>query len=270
MIDLVPMDDYWTSDEEYSDKELPLPTEILKKVGNSDKVDQLLQLYGKIPVPGSIPIANLDNSPQIHRPNIDSRTTAEVQSFDFDEFDTNVYTYDNGAPELYNFGGQTYISDGLRFKSITDNKHDYPKCPDEYIKQPKDTKSRLIRLNWAVKDDGPVVEIPDNELLIEYPFKLDDFQKKAIYHVSRGKHVFVAAHTSAGKTIVAEYAIAMALSKGRKAVYTSPIKALSNQKYREFKNIFDSVGIITGDICCNPAASCLVMTTEVLRNLLYR
>jgi ATP-dependent helicase YprA (DUF1998 family) len=80
----------------------------------------------------------------------------------------------------------------------------------------------------------------------------------------------VSAHTSAGKTVVAEYAIAMALRDKQRVVYTSPIKALSNQKYRELHREFEDVGLMTGDVTLNPSASCLVMTTEILRNMLYR
>lgn len=104
----------------------------------------------------------------------------------------------------------------------------------------------------------------------EFPFELDTFQKEAVYHLEQGDSVFVAAHTSAGKTVVAEYAIAMASRNMTKAIYTSPIKALSNQKFRDFKEIFDDVGILTGDVQINAEASCLIMTTEILRSMLYR
>lgn len=105
-----------------------------------------------------------------------------------------------------------------------------------------------------------------------WPFKLDTFQQEAIYHLEQGDSVFVAAHTSAGKTVVAEYAIAMAQRNMTKAIYTSPIKALSNQKFRDFKGSFDGmeVGVITGDVQINPDANCLIMTTEILRSMLYR
>ncbi|CAG8516159.1 9016_t:CDS:10, partial [Ambispora leptoticha] len=109
------------------------------------------------------------------------------------------------------------------------------------------------------------------EMAIEYPFELDTFQKQAVYHLEYGDSVFVAAHTSAGKTVVAEYAIALAIKHMTKAIYTSPIKALSNQKYRDFKDRFDSnVGILTGDVQIQPEASCLIMTTEILRSMLYK
>ena len=98
----------------------------------------------------------------------------------------------------------------------------------------------------------------------EWPFELDTFQKEAVYHLEGGDSVFVAAHTSAGKTVVAEYAIALAAKHMTKAIYTSPIKALSNQKFRDFHNEFDDVGILTGDVQIRPQASCLIMTTEIL------
>ncbi|KAK1758129.1 NUC185 domain-containing protein [Echria macrotheca] len=110
--------------------------------------------------------------------------------------------------------------------------------------------------------------VPD--MAKEWPFELDTFQKEAVYHLENGDSVFVAAHTSAGKTVVAEYAIALAAKHMTKAIYTSPIKALSNQKFRDFRETFDSVGILTGDVQINPEASCLIMTTEILRSMLYR
>jgi ATP-dependent RNA helicase DOB1 len=82
--------------------------------------------------------------------------------------------------------------------------------------------------------------------------------------------VLVAAHTSAGKTAIAEYAIALALREKQRVIYTSPIKALSNQKYRELSEEFKDVGLMTGDVTINEHASCLVMTTEILRSMLYR
>ncbi|KAK7203627.1 NUC185 domain-containing protein [Myxozyma melibiosi] len=104
----------------------------------------------------------------------------------------------------------------------------------------------------------------------EWPFELDNFQKEAVYHLEQGDSVFVAAHTSAGKTVVAEYAIAMANRNMTKAIYTSPIKALSNQKFRDFRHTFDDVGILTGDVQINPQGSCVIMTTEILRSMLYK
>ena len=110
------------------------------------------------------------------------------------------------------------------------------------------------------------------KLALKVPFELDNFQKQAVVHLERGESVFIGAHTSAGKTIVAEYAIALALQHRTRVVYTSPIKALSNQKFRDFQRKFgnDNVGLITGDVSLNPSGACLVMTTEILRSMLYR
>lgn len=103
-----------------------------------------------------------------------------------------------------------------------------------------------------------------------YPYTLDPFQAQAIGYIEKEESVLVAAHTSAGKTTVAEYAIAKSLNNGQRVVYTSPIKALSNQKFRDLQEEFGDVGLMTGDITINPGATCLVMTTEILRSMLYR
>jgi antiviral helicase SKI2 len=134
--------------------------------------------------------------------------------------------------------------------------------------------SRKGGREWAhmVDIDRDITNFRDlvPEMAREYPFELDTFQKEAVYHLENGDSVFVAAHTSAGKTVVAEYAIALAAKHMTKAIYTSPIKALSNQKFRDFRLTFDDVGILTGDVQIRPEASCLIMTTEILRSMLYR
>ncbi|XP_021740616.1 DExH-box ATP-dependent RNA helicase DExH9-like [Chenopodium quinoa] len=104
----------------------------------------------------------------------------------------------------------------------------------------------------------------------EFPFSLDPFQSEAIKCLENCESVMVSAHTSAGKTVVASYAIAMSLRNKQRVIYTSPIKALSNQKYREFKEEFSDVGLMTGDVTIDPNASCLVMTTEIWRSMQYR
>ncbi|CAF1023234.1 unnamed protein product [Rotaria sp. Silwood1] len=104
----------------------------------------------------------------------------------------------------------------------------------------------------------------------EYKFNLDPFQREAISCLQNNQSVLVSAHTSAGKTVVAEYAVAMALREKQRVIYTTPIKALSNQKYRELHEEFKDVGLMTGDVTINPSASCLIMTTEILRSMLYR
>ncbi len=102
-------------------------------------------------------------------------------------------------------------------------------------------------------------------------FPLDDFQRQACAAVEEGKGVLVAAPTGAGKTIVGEFAVHLALATGRKAFYTTPIKALSNQKYHDLVRVHgaDKVGLLTGDSSVNGEAPVVVMTTEVLRNMMY-
>lgn len=105
---------------------------------------------------------------------------------------------------------------------------------------------------------------------ITYPFELDNFQKHAHYRTSKNENVLVTAHTGSGKTVVAEYGIAQSVRNNKRVIYTSPIKSLSNQKFKEFKTKFPDVGIMTGDIKFNPDAQCMIITTEILRNILYR
>ncbi|XP_047115180.1 helicase SKI2W [Schistocerca piceifrons] len=134
------------------------------------------------------------------------------------------------------------------------------------IKQPTKTKwAEAVDVTVPVSDFHQ--KIPD--MAHKFPFELDNFQKQAILRVERHENVFVAAHTSAGKTVVAEYAIALSRRHMTRTVYTSPIKALSNQKYRDFKETFQDVGLITGDFQINQKANCLIMTTEILRSMLY-
>ncbi|CAL1694323.1 unnamed protein product [Somion occarium] len=137
-------------------------------------------------------------------------------------------------------------------------------------------KTNIQKRDWVhvVDINKPMTNFHElvPEMAHKYPFELDTFQKEAVYHLEMGDSVFVAAHTSAGKTVVAEYAIALAAKHMTRAIYTSPIKALSNQKYRDFKQTFSSasVGILTGDVQINPEANCLIMTTEILRSMLYK
>ena len=103
-----------------------------------------------------------------------------------------------------------------------------------------------------------------------YPFPLDAFQLEAIAELARGQSVMVAAPTGTGKTLVAEFAIWLAQQRNQRVIYTTPLKALSNQKYRDLREIYgyDTVGLVTGDIVEHSRASVVVMTTEVYRNML--
>lgn len=127
--------------------------------------------------------------------------------------------------------------------------------------------SHQVRHQVALPPDYDYVPIsehkPPHEPARTWPFTLDPFQQVSIASIQRNESVLVSAHTSAGKTVVAEYAIAQCLKNNQRVIYTSPIKALSNQKYREFMAEFGDVGLMTGDVTINPTATCLVMTTEV-------
>jgi superfamily II RNA helicase len=105
-----------------------------------------------------------------------------------------------------------------------------------------------------------------------YSFPLDPFQQHAISAIARDENVLVCAKTGSGKTLVGEYQIYHSLKKGKRVFYTTPIKSLSNQKFYDLKHLFKdaSVGIMTGDIKFRPDAQIVIMTTEILRNLLYK
>ncbi len=107
--------------------------------------------------------------------------------------------------------------------------------------------------------------------MYKFDFKLDDFQEEALLHINNGKSVVVCAPTGAGKTCIAEHAIHRALEEGTRIFYTTPLKALSNQKLSDFSRKYgeDKVGLLTGDTSINRQAQIVVMTTEVFRNMLY-
>ena len=107
--------------------------------------------------------------------------------------------------------------------------------------------------------------------MYEFPFELDDFQKDACNYIDNGESVVVCAPTGAGKTVIAQHAIHRALEQGLRVFYTTPLKALSNQKYYDFGEKYgqDKVGLLTGDTSINRNAQIVVMTTEVFRNMLY-
>ena len=118
-----------------------------------------------------------------------------------------------------------------------------------------------------VRSKHPLTE----EFIAQFDFGFDEFQIEACRSVEDGRSVLVAAPTGAGKTVVGEFAAFSSLARGKKCFYTTPIKALSNQKYLEFVDRFgeERVGLLTGDTNINSDAEIMVMTTEVLRNMLY-
>lgn len=173
-----------------------------------------------------------------------------------------LYRMPDEAPAPRN--DDALVDEMLPVESIPRMFHGVEEAPPEEKRQ----WARMVNTHKEMPNFHELV--PD--MAHEFPFELDTFQKQAVYHLERSESVFVAAHTSAGKTVVAEYAIALAMKHMTRCIYTSPIKALSNQKFREFKKTFgaENVGILTGDVQINPEAPCLIMTTEILRSMLYR
>src|SRR5258708_10286650 len=107
------------------------------------------------------------------------------------------------------------------------------------------------------------------EFIARLPYPLDDFQLDAIRALANGHSVLVAAPTGTGKTVIADFGVFQARTSGLRAFYTTPIKALSNQKYRDYKSMYGAdVGLLTGDISLNADAPIVIMTTESLRNML--
>ena len=116
-------------------------------------------------------------------------------------------------------------------------------------------------------------KLKDEEKSYKFSFKLDNFQEAGCYAIENKENVLICAHTGSGKTVLALYGIGYCIKNNKKAIYTSPTKSLSNQKYYDFVNSFGketSVGIMTGDIKINSDAQIVIMTTEILRNLLYK
>lgn len=121
-----------------------------------------------------------------------------------------------------------------------------------------------------INPSEPCTDMPA-ELAYDNKFPLDPFQQHAVAAISRSENVLVTAKTGSGKTLVGEYQIAHSLKTGKRVFYTTPIKSLSNQKFYDLKQMFpDRVGIMTGDIKFKPDADVVIMTTEILRNLLYK
>ncbi|XP_031722250.1 superkiller complex protein 2 [Anarrhichthys ocellatus] len=170
------------------------------------------------------------------------------------------------APKL----PRTNSLEDLGVKDVVSSSTPSERGKDEKSKpkeNPKENKKWAVPVNINTPCDDFYKRIPNPAF--KWQFELDVFQKQAVLRLEAHDSVFVAAHTSAGKTVVAEYAIALSQKHMTRTIYTSPIKALSNQKFRDFKTTFGDVGLLTGDVQLSPESSCLIMTTEILRSMLY-
>lgn len=153
--------------------------------------------------------------------------------------------------------------------SVLTNSEVLAKFRDELISL-RGTPELVDRLeNLAQKHPG--IELNLDLYRAIYPFKLDDFQEKGLTSLMAGNNVLVTTPTGSGKTVVGELAIYFALMMGLRVAYTTPLKALSNQKFQDFTAKYggDRVGLLTGDIAINRGAPILIMTTEVFRNMIY-
>src|SRR5690606_2727477 len=130
------------------------------------------------------------------------------------------------------------------------------------------SQQRCAMLPAVPKRETESERSPTNQIQFK-GYTLNPFQVEAAEAIEAGDNVLLAAPTGAGKTLVAEYAIEHAIRSGRRAIYTSPIKALSNQKFRDFKADGLRVGLMTGDLTLDPDAPLVIMTTEIFRNAVF-
>jgi ATP-dependent RNA helicase DOB1 len=180
----------------------------------------------------------------------------------FDSFSSHPVSKKHGEEEKERFESSAALLESSRKKRKLEEEEEVPS-----------SKSVKIEAGSAASGDSvnaAVSSATSKGPAKVYKFNLDPFQREAIGYIDNNESVLVAAHTSAGKTAVAEYAIAKSLRDRQRVIYTSPIKALSNQKYRDLQEEFGDVGLMTGDMTINPNATCLIMTTEILRSMLYR
>jgi superfamily II RNA helicase len=129
---------------------------------------------------------------------------------------------------------------------------------------------KMQNLSPFLIQDPVDAELDENfKCPIDLPFKIDVFQQQAAKAIEQEHNALLSCHTGSGKTVPCLFAIHHCLKKNKRVIYTAPVKSLSNQKFKEFSERIPDVGIMTGDIKCNPDAQCVIMTTEILRNMLY-
>ncbi|KAK1423047.1 hypothetical protein QVD17_18341 [Tagetes erecta] len=196
-----------------------------------------------------------------------SNYAGESQVSDTEEDDED----DEEAAEEYAVAGE--------FGEIEAESDDEAESDENDVVESDENRSRFEEFKWQrierLRNDvreygGAILDV--DELSSVYNFRIDKFQRLAIEAFLRGSSVVVSAPTSAGKTLIAEAAAVATVARGKRLFYTTPLKALSNQKFREFCDAFgeDNVGLLTGDSAINRDAPVLIMTTEILRNMLYQ
>lgn len=163
---------------------------------------------------------------------------------------------------------------GLEDDSLEDEEEaiDSPSVSAEDDIEHKKERRRRVQELYRRKQSVDDYAITVDDLASLYDFRIDKFQRLAIQGFLKGSSVVVCAPTSSGKTLIAESAATATLAMGRRLFYTTPLKALSNQKLREFRDMFgeENVGLVTGDAAVNRDAPIVIMTTEILRNMLYQ
>lgn len=256
---------------------------------HDSEMDELFDVFednGQAAQPSA---ANANNSEKKERKRLKRQANGEVKEADGEE--TNTPSSAVASPDDGDSDKEMVDGDGPDAKRMRMEEEPEPLVTDTFeteqsrevaasagLQATKDEEkvilSHQVRHQVALPPDYDYVPISEHKSPAEpartWKFQLDPFQQVSIASIERNESVLVSAHTSAGKTVVAEYAIAQCLKNNQRVIYTSPIKALSNQKYREFQHDFGDVGLMTGDVTINPTATCLVMTTEILRSMLYR
>ncbi|KAL2904206.1 DExH-box ATP-dependent RNA helicase DExH15 chloroplastic [Bienertia sinuspersici] len=196
-------------------------------------------------------------------------TSVESQLSDADEDDFDEED-DEAAEEYDDISGDTTEVSG-ELEEEDDFEPEEDELSSLFWSSNESKVERVQKLCDEVREFGAGI-IDANELASIYDFRLDKFQRLAIKAFLRGSSVVVSAPTSSGKTLVAEAAAVATVARGKRLFYTTPLKALSNQKFREFRDAFgdSNVGLLTGDSAINKDAQVLIMTTEILRNMLYQ
>ncbi|KAJ8424811.1 hypothetical protein Cgig2_013006 [Carnegiea gigantea] len=196
-----------------------------------------------------------NSTPSVENQISDAEDDEETE--DFDDDDEAAFEYVEVSDSEDEDGAQTQAEEELS-------------APPFWI--PNEPKfQRVQKLCDEVREFSAGI-IDADELASIYDFRIDRFQRSAIKAFLGGSSVVVSAPTSSGKTLIAEAAAVATVARGKRLFYTTPLKALSNQKFREFRETFGeiNVGLLTGDSAVNKDAQILIMTTEILRNMLYQ